>query len=278
MQQQHHGSIDRPRGAIKDVDAIRLNAMDRWKWYVETLSHRISSQTSAIIPPFAFSGLWFYPRVMDHIIDGVLKFQREVHPNREALFHDLALGQSPQALFIGCADSRVVPEMLTQQGPGSLFVLRNAGNIVPPASTAPGGVTAGIEYAVSVLGVPNVIICGHSSCGAMTAILSGNQQLEKLPAVARWLHYADAARDAIATRSYASDEAKLNALIRENVITQLDNLLTHAPVARAVKDKQLRLHGWVFDIGVGEITTYDASASRFVPISEAPLADATPIG
>jgi len=225
---------------------------------------------------FTIPPSWSTLEVMDHIIDGVLKFQREVHPNREALFHDLALGQSPQALFIGCADSRVVPEMLTQQGPGSLFVLRNAGNIVPPASTAPGGVTAGIEYAVSVLGVPDVVLCGHSGCGAMTAILRGNEQLEKLPAVARWLHYADAARDTVAAHTYASEEEKLSALIRENVLTQLDNLLTHEPVARAVKNKQLRLHGWVYDIASGGVSTYDARVSKFVPLSEDPFANATP--
>src|SRR5579871_3384775 len=135
---------------------------------------------------------------MDHIIDGVLRFQSEVYPNNKALFHELSLGQQPSVLFIGCADSRVVPEMLTQQGPGSLFVVRNAGNIVPPSSTEPGGVTASIEYAVAVLGIPDIVICGHSGCGAMTAILRGGEQLEKLPAVARWLHYADAARDAVA--------------------------------------------------------------------------------
>src|SRR5450432_2243066 len=168
---------------------------------------------------------------MDHIIDGVLRFQREVHVNREALFHDLALGQSPEAMFIGCADSRIVPEMLTQQGPGSLFVVRNAGNIVPPHSREPGGVTASIEYAVAVLGIPDIVICGHSGCGAMTAILRGGEQLEKLPAVAHWLHYSDAARDAVAAQhAHASDEEKLSALIRENVLEQLDHLLTHTVV------------------------------------------------
>lgn len=214
---------------------------------------------------------------MDHLIDGVLRFQREVQPNNEALFHQLALGQSPIAMFIGCADSRVVPEVLTDQDPGSLFVVRNAGNIVPPATTVPGGVTASIEYAVSVLGVPDIVICGHSSCGAMTAILRGQEQLEGLPAVARWLHYADSARDTIFHRyNDLSEEEKLNALIRENVITQLDHLVSHAPVARALARKQLRLHGWVYDIGSGQVHTYDASNQQFVPITERTFANATP--
>jgi carbonic anhydrase len=218
---------------------------------------------------------------MEHIVDGVLRFQREVYPNHDALFSELALAQSPLAMFIGCADSRIVPEMLTDQGPGSLFVVRNAGNIVPPQSNEPGGVTASIEYAVAVLGIPDIVICGHSGCGAMTAVLRGAEQLEKLPAVARWLHYADAARDAI-TQEFGNDagvseETKLNALVRENVLAQLDNILTHPVVAAAVERKQLRLHGWVYDIGSGRVDTYDARVRRFVPLSGDPFVSATPL-
>ena len=233
--------------------------------------------------------MWGRLEGMEHIIDGVLRFQREVYPNREALFHELALSQSPAAMFIGCSDSRIVPEMLTQQGPGSLFVVRNAGNIVPPHSNEPGGVTASIEYAVAVLGIPDIVICGHSGCGAMTAILRGAEQLEKLPAVARWLHYADAARDAVAER-YGADldadldassggspeERRLTSLVHENVLAQLDNLLTHPVVVAAVEKKQLRLHGWVYDIGSGGVETYDARVRKFVPISADAFANATP--
>ena len=216
---------------------------------------------------------------MDEIIDGVLRFQREVHPKREAQFQELALGQSPRAMFIGCADSRIVPEVLTQQGPGSLFVVRNAGNIVPPHSPMPGGVTASIEYAVAVLEVPDIVICGHSGCGAMTAILRAGKKLEQLPAVARWLHYADAARDAVAAKhGGASEEEKLSALVRENVLAQLAHLTTHPAVAEALEAKRLRLHGWVYEIGLGTVSTYDARAGRFVEISEDPFVHATPVG
>ncbi len=214
---------------------------------------------------------------MEQIISGVLRFQRDVHPRREALFQDLSLGQSPTAMFIGCADSRIVPEMLTQQGPGSLFVVRNAGNIVPPNSTVPGGVTASIEYAVAVLGIPDIVICGHSGCGAMTAILRGAEQLEKLPAVARWLHYADAARDAVAAACPDAPEAeKLEALVRANVLTQIGNILTHPVVADGVAAGRLRLHGWVYDIGSGGVETFDARLGRWVPLAEAPGVHATP--
>ena len=214
---------------------------------------------------------------MDHIIDGVLRFQREVYPNREALFQELSLNQAPTAMFIGCSDSRVVPEMLTQQGPGELFVVRNAGNIVPTYSPQPGGVTASIEYAIAVLGIPDIVVCGHSGCGAMTAIQKGAARLESLPAVARWLHYADVARDAVALEHPgASEKDYLDALVHENVLVQLDNLLTHPTVAKALEAKQLRVHGWVYDMSGGTVETYDANAHAFVPIGSAPFISATP--
>ena len=214
---------------------------------------------------------------MEHIIDGVLRFQREVHPNDAALYRDLAISQSPQAMFIGCADSRIVPEVFTDQGPGSLFVVRNAGNIVPPSSTIPGGVTASIEYAVSVLGIPDIIVCGHSGCGAMTAMLNGAQNLAKLPAVARWLHYADAALASVeAEHADAPLDVRLEALVYENVLTQLDNLLTHPAVADAIHNKQLRVHGWVYDIGSGRVDNYDAGNRKFLPLTAESFADATP--
>jgi carbonic anhydrase len=210
------------------------------------------------------------------IIDGVLKFQREVFPNQKALFQQLSNSQRPQAMFIGCSDSRVVPELFTQQGPGDLFVVRNAGNIVPPYAIAPGGVSASIEYAVAVLGVPDIVICGHSGCGAMSAILRGSEQLKELPEVSRWLSFANAATKVIAEQHAAKDEqTKLNILVRENVLAQLVNLLTHPVVANAVQSKQVRLHGWVFDIATASVTTYDADAGEFVPLRQASFAGAT---
>ncbi len=213
---------------------------------------------------------------MDHIIDGVLKFQREVYPNDKALYRDLSITQAPEAMFIGCADSRVVPELLTQQGPGGLFVVRNAGNIIPPGTTDPGGVTASIEYAVSVLGIKDIVVCGHSGCGAMTALMNGIDKLDALPAVARWLHYADGALDGVKGMTFADEHAKLDAIVHENVLAQLDNLLTHPPVKKAIEAGQLRLHGWVYDIGSGGVETYDAEVRRFVAISSAPFSSATP--
>lgn len=209
------------------------------------------------------------------IIDGVLKFQTEVFPAQKALFQELSRGQRPQALFIGCSDSRVVPELFTQQGPGDLFVVRNVGNIVPPHGSPPAGVTASIEYAVAVLGIPHIIVCGHSGCGAMSAILSGSEKLKALPEVSRWLNLARAATQAVEKRHDEKDShAKLDILVRENVVEQLANLTTYPVVASAVRSNELRLHGWVFDIATGTVTTYDAQAREFVPLSRASIAGA----
>jgi carbonic anhydrase len=209
------------------------------------------------------------------IIDGVLKFQTEVFPSQKALFQQLSNGQRPQAMFIGCSDSRVIPELFMQQGPGDLFVVRNAGNIVPPHAVAPGGVSASIEYAVAVLGVPDIVVCGHSGCGAMTAILSGNEQLKALPQVSRWLKFANAATQVIEEQHADKDEAtKLDILVRENVLAQLVNLLTHPVVANAVQAKEVRLHGWVFDIALGAVLTYDAETGEFIPLTHASFVSA----
>lgn len=166
---------------------------------------------------------------MKELIDGFLKFQREAFPQRSSLFKHLASTQSPKTLFIACSDSRVVPELLTQQEPGELFVIRNAGNIVPSYGPEPGGVSATVEYAVAVLGVTDVVICGHSDCGAMTAIAQC-KCLDHLPAVANWLRYSEGAKVINAGRPHSSDEARLTSLVKENVIAQLANLQTHPSV------------------------------------------------
>jgi carbonic anhydrase len=165
-----------------------------------------------------------------------------VFPEREDLFHSLAHQQSPGTLFVTCADSRVVPELITQREPGEMFVIRNAGNIVPSFGPEPGGVSATVEYAVAVLGVRDVVICGHSDCGAMTAI-AHNHDLSHLPAVSSWLHHADGAKAVNAAHSHASDADKLDGMVRENVIAQLANLRTHPSVALALAQGKLTLHG-----------------------------------
>ncbi|OLF55652.1 carbonic anhydrase [Pseudomonas chlororaphis] len=206
---------------------------------------------------------------MQAIIDGFLKFQREAFPQRSALFKQLATRHTPSTLFVTCSDSRVVPELLTQQEPGDLFVIRNAGNIVPSYGPEPGGVSASVEYAVAVLGVGDIVICGHSDCGAMTAIANCTC-LDHLPAVANWLRHAESARVVNAARQHASAQACLDALVRENVIAQLANLKTHPAIALALEQGRLNLHGWVYDIESGGIAALDGPSQAFVPLAEYP--------
>lgn len=193
---------------------------------------------------------------MQEIAAGIERFRREAFPPRAELFRRLATSHTPNALFIGCSDARVVPELITQREPGELFVIRTAGNLVPPYGQNADGIAASIEYAVNALGVADLIVCGHSACGAMTALASGTD-LSALPATATWLRHADASRARLdATDPEEGD--RLTSLIRSNVATQLTNLRTHPSVARALARRALTLHGWVYDIGSGHIETVDA--------------------
>ncbi|MEO6938185.1 MAG: carbonic anhydrase [Collimonas sp.] len=211
---------------------------------------------------------------MKSIVEGVLKFQQDAFPGLSGLFKQLATTQNPSALFITCSDSRVVPELLTQQDPGDIFVIRNAGNIVPSYSSEPGGVTATVEYAVAVLGVTDIVVCGHSDCGAMTAI-STCKCLDHLPAVAGWLRHADSAKVVNASRTHASPAARLSSMVRENVIAQLVNIKTHPSVALALEQGRLNLHGWVYDIETGSIVALDGASNTFVSLAEFPETVAT---
>ncbi|MEU1430277.1 carbonic anhydrase [Nocardia sp. NPDC005746] len=193
---------------------------------------------------------------MPNLADGLGRFQRDVFPGKAGLFARLAGDHRPGALFIGCSDARVVPELITSAEAGELFVIRNAGNLVPPHTPgAASGVVASIEYALGVLGVSDIVVCGHSACGAMTALAEG-QDLSGLPAVAGWLRHADAARAAVDPE--ITGAAAVSALVRHNVVAQLANLATHPAVARALARRTLTLHGWVYDIGSGRVEALDA--------------------
>ena len=205
---------------------------------------------------------------MPKIANGIVRFKREVYEQKKELFDQLAKGQHPEALFITCSDSRIDPNLLVQTEPGELFIIRNAGNIVPPHNNFTGGVTASIEYAVAVLNIKHIIICGHSSCGAMLGVLNP-QSVESLPHVSQWLSYARAAKQIVDERlGDASDEERLRALIQENVLLQLTHLKTHPHVAAKYAVGALQLHGWHYDIGQGEVSAYDEAQGRFVPVEE----------
>lgn len=205
---------------------------------------------------------------MSRFAEGVVKFQREVFPEKQAMFERLSTGQSPEALFITCSDSRVETAMLTQTDPGELFICRNAGNIVPPHTNQTGGMTASIEFAIGALRIPNIVICGHTQCGAMKGAMN-RAALTKLPHVREWLGYAQGAVDITeALGGHLDPEAKMKMLLEQNVILQLQHLKTHPTVAVALAQKQLTLHGWVYDIKTGEVEAYDDATGSWVPVAE----------
>jgi carbonic anhydrase len=165
---------------------------------------------------------------VDKFLGGISRFRKHIYPEHQELFEKLALGQRPEALFITCADSRIDPCLLTQTKPGELFICRVIGNVVPPYPDAVGGVSATIEYAVGVLRVPEVIVCGHTDCGVMRGALNP-EPLGAYP----------------------------------NVVAQLQNLRSHPTVAARLQAGDLALHGWVYHIGPGAVTVYDENLRRF---------------
>ncbi len=212
---------------------------------------------------------------MKGLIEGIKKFRTDVFPANSGLFSKLASGQAPQALFITCADSRIVPHLITQTEPGDLFICRTVGNLIPPYGQSDGSVASAIEYAVAALNVSNVIVCGHSDCGAMKALLHP-EATESLPQTRSWLRYGEAASEIVRGTGLATaGPEQLSALVEENVVTQLEHLKTHPSVAARVARGNLQLYGLVYSIHSGEITSYDFATERFTPV-DGRLASATP--
>jgi carbonic anhydrase len=207
---------------------------------------------------------------MQKLVEGIHQFQNGIFSSQQALFEGLVDGQHPLALFITCSDSRINPNLLTQTEPGELFILRNAGNIVPPYGAVEGGEAATIEYAVSVLGVKDIVICGHSHCGAMGGLLD-QSQLGKLPAVRSWLGHAESTHRIIEENySHITEPAaRLTATVEENVLVQLEHLRTHPTVAAALGRDALNVHGWVYKFETGQVFGYDPQQGQFVPIEGA---------
>ncbi|MEU9112291.1 carbonic anhydrase [Streptomyces sp. NPDC048483] len=199
---------------------------------------------------------------MKDLAEGVQRFQREVFPAKAELFVHLADNHRPTTLFIGCSDARVVPELICGSEPGELFVVRTAGNLVPAHTPGADGIAASIEYAVAVLGVSDIVVCGHSACGAMSALAEGHD-LTAAPAVADWLRHADASQ----ARAGSTHPGEVAALVRQNVLAQLANLVTHPSVARALATHTLTLHGWVYDIATGTVEELDPATGRGTPLT-----------
>lgn len=204
---------------------------------------------------------------MNRIIEGVQHFQRDVFPANRELFQRLSRGQSPEALFIACSDSRVSLEWITQCGPGDLFVVRNAGNMAPSYNQTD-AVSATIEYAVSALKVKHIVVCGHSDCGAMKAVLHPEAAAD-MPDVQSWLRHAEGARRALEAAGIPPDAPDAaSALTRLNVRLQLDHLRTHPQVFSRLRSGTLELHGWVYQIGTGEVLAWDAPQDRWIAVNE----------
>ena len=207
---------------------------------------------------------------MQKLIEGIHHFQQTIFDTEKHLFERLARGQQPLALFITCSDSRIDPSLLTQTQPGELFIMRNAGNIVPPYASVSGGEAATIEYAVAVLKVNDIIVCGHSFCGAMNGLLNPDH-LDGLSAVKDWLKHAHATFRIIEENyGHITDpQDRLTATVEENVLVQIESLRTHPSVAAAVSRGDLKLHGWTYEFATGRVFSYHSDEGQFLPIEHA---------
>jgi carbonic anhydrase len=210
---------------------------------------------------------------MKKLLRGIVDFRKKVRPGYRETFARLALGQSPDALLIACSDSRVVPNLFASTEPGDLFVIRNVGNVIAPCgtdgrSTGDESEAAAIEFATLALSVTDVIVCGHSECGAMRALVEGKRDLPA-PHLYSWLRHAEGALGEIHRAGPGrSDLSPHNQLSQLNVLRQLGHLRTYSVVRERVESGKLRLHGWWFDIAEAEVSAYEQSAGRFVVIDE----------
>lgn len=209
---------------------------------------------------------------MDHIVRGVLNFRKNVYPQHKDLFGALADSQNPDVLFFTCSDSRIDPNMVTGSHPGDLFICRNAGNVIPPHSNETGGMTASIEYAVAVLGVRHIIVCGHTDCGAIKGALD-IPSLNGLPHVKEWLGHCRSAMEIVRERHSIPSDAcldskYLNEAIEENVLQQVQHLRTHPVVAAKLATGKIQIHGWVYDIKSGNIRCCGRDSMEFTDFDQ----------
>ncbi len=210
---------------------------------------------------------------MQRIIEGVHRFRSEEFGAYHALFQRLSReGQNPHTLFITCSDSRVLAELITQSKPGDLFVVKNVGNIVPPAGVTgeTNSTAAAIEFAVSTLGVSDIVVCGHSQCGAMQALLEGLPNPGAMPHLEAWLRVATPVREII-QRGYqhlTDARARTNAAAEENVLFAIENLEAYPAVQARLADGSLHLHGWFFNIAPAELFAFNPDTKQFESFSQ----------
>ncbi|TVQ12101.1 MAG: carbonic anhydrase [Leptolyngbya sp. DLM2.Bin27] len=203
---------------------------------------------------------------MEKLLQGLREFQENYIPDHQELIKQLAKGQHPRVLFIGCSDSRVDPTIITQSEIGDLFIIRNAGNIIPPYESTNGGEGATIEYAMEALDIRQVIVCGHTQCGAMKGLLQIGELEEKMPLVYHWLHHTEATRKLVEDHyGHLGKKEKLDMLVAQNVLTQIDNLQTYPSVRSKLHAGILDIHGWIYQLETAQLLAYDEESKTFVP-------------
>lgn len=214
---------------------------------------------------------------IQRLVDGIHQFQREIFEDEREFFRNLAHEQRPEALFITCADSRINPNLVTQTAPGELFVVRNVGNLIPVYQSVVGAEAAAIEFALVSLGIKDIIVCGHTHCGAMQALLHP-ASAEGLPALSGWLSHASETRRIIDQNyRHLQGDDLLRATIKENVLVQLEQLRTHPVVESRLREGRLTLHGWVYHLESGEVSSFDPTVGQFSPIGSAALEGGEPL-
>ncbi|MGK7951307.1 MAG: carbonic anhydrase [Xenococcaceae cyanobacterium] len=203
---------------------------------------------------------------MKKLIRGLDEFRKTYVSTHQELLEQLSHGQKPRVLFITCSDSRVAPNLITNTDVGELFVIRNAGNIVPPYGAANGGEGGTIEYAITALGIEQVIVCGHSHCGAMKGLLKLNKLQKDMPLVYDWLKHAESTRRLVLENyPHQSGEELIETLVAENVLIQIENLKTYPMIRAKLHQCKLRIYGWIYEIETGEVLAYDAKTHTYLP-------------
>ena len=207
---------------------------------------------------------------MKKLIQGIVDFRKSLTEESRNLFAKLALGQKPDVLFIACSDSRVVPNLFASTNPGDLFVLRNIGNLIPPASSEPqeAGTQAALEFSLFSLNIADIIICGHSECGAMNALVQGIDTV-CCPHLASWLQYGKEALDKVKEGFVIDPKLSLsNQISQVNVLQQIEHIKSYPFIRERIEKKQLRVHGWWFDIGRADVYCYEPTLNQFTLIDE----------
>lgn len=211
--------------------------------------------------------------IMTKLIQGIVEFRKNLKPSYRETFARLALGQSPDVLYIGCSDSRVAVNVFASTDPGDLFVVRNVGNLVPPCgrngqSTADESEAAAIEFALGTLNVKHIVICGHSECGAMHALVEGREKL-KDPNLRSWLrHGEEGLKDLQIKPGFAEKLSAHNRLSQINVLRQIEHLKTYPIIEQRLKAGTLKLHGWWFELSQADVYAFDETQGKFVLFDE----------